>query len=71
MKRVVVDVIKQYFVVVDDSINDPVTYVGLMQSTEIEEIGDLHVIETSVVEVESDDVEDECDAGNDDVSEAV
>jgi hypothetical protein len=54
MKRVVVDVIKQYIVEVNDDIYDPETYVGQMQSTEIEKIGDLHNVETSVVEVDSD-----------------
>lgn len=54
MIRVVVDVIKQYIVQVDDDIADPENHVGQMQSTEIEKIGDLHNVETSVVEVDSD-----------------
>ncbi len=54
MKRVVVDVIKQYIIEVDDDVDDPETHVNEMQSTQIELIGDLHCVETRVVEVNSD-----------------
>jgi hypothetical protein len=52
MRKVLVEVIKQYVIEVSDEVHDPKIHVENMQSSEIEKIGDLHNVETCVVDVE-------------------